>query len=334
MHSFGFKVVPSDDGAPGVPVAVAGQTMVDIQRLLTDIGSMSVRLELRIQNRVPDALSRKFDLSIGGVSDDGIGSDPAEGDEALMESALDMLGRTLDFLGKGVVGTWMTDNYPEPVGRARIARDIIDLHDHLCGMTLIYGTPEDQREFRRIDREKLLAYAEEDVSSVPAAFIGVISRDPVRKNRWLISNSASPVDISFDSNIAQSDIPSFASAGPVIVTGMVMRDADGDVTGLRSVNGRYTFPEVKFHRIVTPERDIVLLNPTVAHPSYDAAKGLWHLSCDELGIDVSKPTWDECVSSYHEYFAFLWEEYCESDGELEGEELDIRNLLRSMASMV
>ncbi|MDY5678349.1 MAG: hypothetical protein SPF21_00115, partial [Candidatus Methanomethylophilaceae archaeon] len=90
---------------------------------------------------------------------------------------------------------------------------------------------------------------------------------------------------------------------------------------------------VKFHRIVTHDRDIVLLNPIAAMPSVDR-NGNWHLSTDDLGMDVSKPTWDDCVVAYHEYFAFLWETYCESDDEFEGEEREISDFLRSLAPII
>lgn len=333
MHSFGFKVVPPEGVTAGVPVAVAGQTMVDVQNLLTHIGSMAVRMELRIQNGMPTQLSSKFDLRIGGSTSSGIGSNPPEGSDALMEDALNTLAETLDFLGTGAVGSWMTDNFPEPLGRREIARDLIDLSDHISGFTLVYGNGERTGEFRGLDRAKMLRYAEEDTSSVNAAVIGTVSRDPVRKNRWNISNGTRDIPITFGGNIAQSDIPSFASAGPVIVTGTVVRDRDSEVTEVRNADGCYSFPTVKFHRIVTHDRDIVLLNPVMASPSVDK-RGNWHLATDILGIDVSKPDWDGCVVSYHEYFAFLWETYCESDDDFEGEEREIREYLLSLAPVL
>lgn len=333
MHSFGFKVVPSEDGSSGVPVAVAGQSMVDIQHLLTDIGSMVVRLELRIQNDIPPELLKKFDLNIGGSSDAGIGSDPSKGNEGIMESALNILCNTLDFLGKGVVDTWMEDNFPEPVGRIAVAKDLVALADNLDGYTLIYGPNEDPREFRGLDREKMLRYAETPTDAIASAFIGVISKDPVRKNRWLISNGPDAVPVSFGNNIAASDVPAFAKAGPVIATGTVIRQ-DGRVTEVRNVDGCYSFPDVKFHRIITPDRDIKLLNPSIARPSYDAERKLWSLTNDDLGIDVSKPSWDEVSVSYSDYFAFLWETYYESGDEFEGEEKEIQDFLKSLAPVL
>ena len=103
------------------------------------------------------------------------------------------------------------------------------------------------------------------------------------------------------------------------------------MTGLRDVSACYVFPVVKFHRILTEDRDVLLLNPVLACPGYNAAKGVWTLVNEDLGIDVSKPSWDEAVWAFHEYFMFLWETYAESDDEFEGEEKDVSDLLRSMA---
>ncbi len=329
MKSYGFRVLPAEDGA-AVPVAVAGQSMVDIQKLLTDIGTMLIRAELRVQGEVAPSLKAKFDLKISGPTGEGMGSDPDEGSADIMEDAVGMLCATLDFLGKGVVGTWFEDYFPEPVGRRDIARDVLALSEHLDGYTLEYGPAEDQRRFGAIDREKVRAVAEGSVSKIQAAVIGIISRDPVKMNHWHISNGADDMEIEFADNIAKSDIPSFAEAGPIIAAGYLNIGPDGERLSMTDVNGCYTFPSVKFHRIITPARDIKLLNPAIATPSYDKSKELWHLSCELLGLDVSKPSWDECVISYHDYFAFLWETYCESDDEFEGEEKEIRDYLKSL----
>ncbi len=65
MDSFRFKVVSADPNSKkGIPISVAGQTMVDVQRILTDIGCMLMRLEMRLQNEVPEKLKKKFDLTI------------------------------------------------------------------------------------------------------------------------------------------------------------------------------------------------------------------------------------------------------------------------------
>lgn len=329
MRQYGFKVVPAE-GDAAVPVAVAGQAMVDIQKLLTDIGTMLVKVELRVQGDLDPRLKAKFDLKIGGSSGSGIGSDPDKGSEDLMEESMKMLCSTLDFLGKGVVGDWFDDYFPDPYGRREVARDVLALCDHLDGFFLEYGPADAQRRFGRIDREKVAAVADRDVSKIPAVVIGVIYRDPVKVNHWHISNGSDDLEITFADNIAKNDIPEFAKAGPVIVSGSVRLDDEGRRTAVTDVSGCYTFPMVKFQRIITPQRDIPLLNPAIGTPGYDAEKGLWHLSCELLGIDESKPSWDECVLAFHDYFEFLWETYCDTEETFEGEEAEVQEYLRSL----
>ena len=153
----------------------------------------------------------------------------------------------------------------------------------------------------------------------------------MRKNRWLISNGRDSVPVTFASNISTTDIPLFSEAGPIIASGTVVVDDSGSVKEMRAVIGCYSFPTVKFHRAITATRDIILLNPVEAIPGYNSKKGTWTLDCDALGISISKPSWDECVVAFHEYFVFLWETYEENDGELEGEEAEVRDFLRSLA---
>jgi len=333
MRQYGFKVVPAEDGA-AVPVAVAGQAMVDIQKLLTDIGTMLVKVELRVQGDLDPRIKAKFDLKVGGASGSGLGTDPDKGSEDLMEDCMKMLCSTLDFLGKGVVGDWFDDYFPDPVGRREVARDVLALSDHLGDFVLEYGPADAQRRFGRIDREKVAAVADRDISKMQGTAIGIVYRDPVKINHWHIANGYDDMEITFADNINKADVPEFAKAGPVIVTGNVILDADGKRTEMTDVNGCYTFPMVKFHRIITPQSDIQLLNPAIGTPGYDADKKLWHLSCELLGIDVAKPSWDECVVAYHDYFEFLWETYCETDEEFEGEEADVQGYLRSLMPVV
>ena len=329
MRSFGFRVVPAnpDDGS-GVPIAVAGQIMVDVQKVITDIGCMIVRLELRIQNEIPQKLVRKFDLTIGGDTDDGLNSKPSEGNDDALETALDALCATLDFLGKGAVGTWMTDTFEDDRSRAIIARDLIDLTDHLNGYALEYG-PEDQlSRFEGLDREKILPYTV--MKNEVSAAVGVISRDPIKRNHWNISNDQYIEPITFDRNIVPTDIPSFASAGPVIVIGIVNRGEKGHILSIDKISGCYTIPELKFHRITASNGDRILLNPIVAKTGYDPDTDTWSLKNDILGVNVTKPSWDECILTFHEYVIFLFENYVDSKGTFEGEEKDIQEYLLSL----
>ncbi len=328
MQPFNFKVVPIDDENSHVPVSVAGQTMVDVQKLITDIGSMMVRQELRLQNAIPEPLLRRFSLSMDMSAGKDVGA-VTEGEDTLMLDALNGLMRELDIAN--MPDTWSEPgNHREALARRTLAQDILALADHLDGYDFRYGSGDDLKRFRLTRRDAVENIAKDQSQSFQGAVIGTISRDQVRKNRWLISNGKDSVPITFASNISSTDIPLFAEAGPLIASGTVVTDDIGEVKEVRAVVGCYSFPTVKFHRMITANRDLVLLNPVEASPGYNAKKGLWTLDCEALGISESKPSWDECVIAFHEYFMFLFETYAESDDEFDGEEKEIRDLLLSM----
>jgi len=328
MRSFGFSVVPSDPGSKsGVPIAVAGQTMVDVQRLLTDIGCMLLRLSMRLQNEIPEGLIRKFDLNIGG-EDSGLSTGPSKGNDEALEGAMNILCATLDFLGTGAVGSWMVDTFEDEESRAIIAKDLVDLSDHLKGYVLEYGPEGDTRRFEGLEREKILEYTVRN--DWISGAVGKIQRDDVKKNHWNLTNDEYLVPLTFDRNIVASEIPTFAAAGPVIVVGNVMRNKDGHITSVEKVTGCYTIPHLKFHRIITKDGDKNLLNPLIATTAYDAGTDTWILRNDDVGILVEKPSWDECVVAFHEFALFLFETYVDTDRVFEGEEKETADFLRSL----
>lgn len=328
MQPFNFKVVPTDEENAHVPVSVAGQTMVDVQNLISDIGAMMIRQELRLQNAIPVSLTKRFDLSMGSASGTDLGTS-TDREDTLMLDALNQLVRELDVAN--MPDTWSEPgNHREALARRKLAEDIVTLSDHLEGYDLRYGKGDDLKKFRLTHKEAVREVADDTSVSFQGAVIGTISQDPVRKNRWLISNGRDSVPITFASNISSTDIPLFAEAGPLIASGTVVTGDDGEVREVRAVVGCYSFPTVKFHRIITANRDIVLLNPVEANPGFNTKKGLWTLDCEALGISEAKPSWDECVIAFHEYFTFLFETYAESEDEFEGEEKEIRDLLLSM----
>jgi len=328
MHSFGFKVVSSDpDDTSGTPIAVAGNVMVDVQKLLTDIGCMDIRIEMRFQNRIPEDLKEKYKLRTGGTVS-SLESAPSKGNEAALESAINTLFATLGFLGKGAMGTWMEDTFQDEDSRRAIAQDLIDLTRHLEGYKLVYKARAYEKIFDGVDIEKMSVYTT-DRDEISAA-VGIISRDPVKMNHWNISSDSRLIPITFNKDIAPSSIPMFASAGPVIVVGSVTRDAQGDIVSVEGVSGCYRFPEIRFLRVISANGDRNLLNPIIARPGYDSEKKAWTLDCDELGASVSKPSWDECVKSFHDYAVFLFDTYAGDNGDFEGEELEIREYLLSL----
>jgi len=313
-------------------VAVAGQIMVDVQKLLMDIGCTDVRTALRIQNEIPEQLKKKFELTIGGSDDYGMGTGPSEGNDDAMESAMTSLCETLDFLGKGAVGSWMTDRFEDEDSRCLIAQDLIDLNDHLQGYILEYGTPDDVKTFRNLDRERILAYTMKD-DEVSGA-IGVVQKDGSRKNRWYLTNDRYLVPLGFSRNIDPSDIPTFAEAGPVILTGHVKRNAEGHIASIDRVTGCYYLSDLKFFKIITKDGDRELLNPLIGKAGYNAQTDIWSLRNDQLGINVKKSSWDECMVAFHEYALFLFQRYADTDQTFEGEEQDIREFLLSLLPVI
>lgn len=325
MQQFRFNVVSAADG--DVPVSVAGQVMIDVQRLLTDVGDLMIRKELRTQNSLPESMDARFGLTMQG-SESGVGASAS--DSLLLEDALAAMCAELDGANLSTATPKEVSNHIEAEGRRRIAADMLALADDLDGYVMTYGTEGSMRKFRMNNRDALEAEASADASSMAGALIGVITRDPVRPHRWVISSGAEGAQILFSPEVSHDDVVSFSQSGPVIATGRVVL-ADGRISQLRDVSACYLFPLVKFRRIVTESRDIVLLNPVVACPGYDRRKGLWTLSQEDTGIEVAKPTWDEAVLAFHEYLMFLWENYVEVEGPFEGEEKELSSFLNSLA---
>lgn len=324
MQQFNFRVVSAEDPDAEVPVSVAGQVMMDVQSLISHTGELIVRQELRTQSSLPPWIADRFTLRMQGQ-----GAGPRM-DGSLLEDALIRTCAELDRANLSATVPEEVSNHIEAWCRAAIARDVLDLWDHTSGYVLTYGTEGDMRRFRMNSRAALEAEASADPSAMPSAIIGEVSRDPDRRGRWLISNSRDPVPIQFSDSVPEADRESFPSMGPLIATGRVVLE-DGRLVGMRDVGACYRFPVVKFHRIITEDRDLMLLNPVTACPGYNRSKGLWTLSNEDIGIDIAKPSWDEAVWAFHEYFMFLWETYAESDAEFEGEEREVSDLLRSMA---
>ena len=326
MQQFCFSVI-SEGEDRRIPIAVAGQVMVDIQNLITDIGRSIIRTELRIQNEIPYGLLEKFVLKTGCSSGDGLESDAEEGSGTIVEDALSLLARMLDFFGTGATRNWLENHFKDPVVRSAIASDLIALSDHVSGYVLLYGPPGSQREFRKLDRDRLA----ENIVSGPCRWIviGNVSADPKLKGRWTFRNSRSAVPLTLSKDLPKEKAEKAAKSGLLLVSGSISRNPEGKILAVNAAEAFNDFPQLVFHRIITPDKDIPLLSTVDAVPSYAPETKMWKLSYPPLGIDIAKPSWDECVCAFHEYFAFLWGQYAESDRELEGEEKETRDFLLS-----
>ena len=138
MQPFNFKVVRSDDKDSQVPVSVAGQTMVDVQQLLTDIGALMIRRELRLQNDMPEDLMRRFCLSMDLSKGRDVGA-VTEGEDTLMLDALNQLFRELD-LANMPEARDAPSNHLEALSRRNVSKDLLALSEHLEGYDLFYGS--------------------------------------------------------------------------------------------------------------------------------------------------------------------------------------------------
>lgn len=327
MQQFDFKVVNAEDPEGEVPVKVAGQIMVDVQNLLSDIGELMVRQELRTQGLLPDGIKSRFSLKMKGQ---GTAAGPKR-DSMLLEDALAQLCAELDRANLMSSTPSEVSNHIEAAGRRKIASDMLALADHLDGYVMTYGQRGFLRKFRMNARRSLEKESAGDVAPIQSAIIGVLSRDPVHASRWIVSNGSDSLQASFADGISRDEIASYAGAGPVIAVGSAVLDGSGNAVAMKDITACYDFPQVRFHRIVTNDRDLSLLCPVTADIGFDRAGGSWSLSNDDLGISISKPSWDEAVLAFHEYFMFLWETYAEAEDEFEGEEKEISDLLKSYA---
>jgi len=324
MQPFGFNVI-SENGEEGIPIAIAGQVMVDIQNLLTDIGRHIVRSEMQLQNEIPPEILNKFTLRIGGSSNKGLGSNVDSGSEELMDVAIKILFETLNYLGRGASGFWVANKFSDPFERVSIARDLVALNDHLDGNVLVYGPPHDQRQFRKLDREKLLSYIRSGAER--HTVIGKVSSDPRYKGHWNFMNSDAPVSLNPIKKSPKGMMEKAAASGVVEVMGNVSKNTEGRILSINNAESFNEINKVMFYRIITAKSNMLLVAPVVASVSYVPGTKMWRMNHDDLGIDVSRPTWDGCVIAFHEEFVYLYETYVQTNKTFQGDDKKAQALL-------
>ena len=329
MQPFNFRVV-ADDESEGIPIAVAGQTVVDIQNLLTDIGRDMIRAELRLQNGIPNEILDKFVLKTGGQSKNGLGTKSADHADGLIDDAMAKLCKMLGFFGQGGAGAWMDTEVFDPFERSNAARDLIVLNDHLSGYVLKYGRDGKEDEFRKLRRDKLQEYVRKG-NACRGLAVGALSYDP-KKGRWSFRNSGNTIPVTLSKSAPSDTARRLSGDKVVVVRGSIRRGQDDSIVGIDGIDAIEELKVVNFLRIISSDRDVPLLNAVAAVPSYEASGNRWNLKYGPLGMDISKDSWDSCVQAFHDYFVFLWKTYAESDAEFTGEEKEVRELLLSMPS--
>ncbi|MBP5734809.1 MAG: hypothetical protein J6W53_03200, partial [Candidatus Methanomethylophilaceae archaeon] len=134
MTGFTVNVISEKDDKR-VPIAVAGQIMVDIQDLFRHIGEYLISREMRPQEAVPRSLGDKFTIYMdktGGIVLDASTSTPeTEGYGNVVDDALKVLEATLDTLGSGTGGYWVDDNFTDAIYRNQVVIDIVALYQDL-----------------------------------------------------------------------------------------------------------------------------------------------------------------------------------------------------------
>ena len=335
MKDFTVNVVPNEEGGK-IPVYLAGQIMVDIQQILMDIGEYLTARELRIQNSMKQDLLSRFLLYMG--SDGSISMDTSfalpEITEFgnLVDDAMDLTQMTLEALGSGVGGYWVDDHIQDPFYKKHIVYDVVALNNHLASFpecSLMFGPSDNPKKFGQVDMEKMASYIREKGNMGAGATIGVISVIPSKSKgpRINLLRGEDRVRLSFADQ--QSEKAALALDGkPVMIGGMLIIDNDGKLVEIRDAGGITEAKEIQFRRLVASNGDVMLKNQVKAELSM--SDGKWTLKNADTGVSVTHESWDSAVQAFHDQMVFLFTEYMDESKQLEGEEAEIRDYLRSL----
>ena len=311
MEGYVLKVVSGDDHEKDADPSVAEKVLTDVDRLFTEICRNIIRGELRLQGDVPESLHSRVTL---------------HGDGALAHDARRIMHETLTYLGGPARGTFMDDTFPDVIGRRSVASAVLDIHSDLEGSVLLHGPDDDVAAFSDINLVRVTEMAGVLTRAYNGGIMGIIVKDPKRRGHYAITSGNGLIPLIYVPTVPSYDREDFAAAGPVIAMGTVVRDEENRIVELRAVENCYTFPVAVFLRGISSEGDVGLVYPLEGIPSYYARTATWYLKCDELGLESSAKSWDECVIGFHRQFVSLWASY--EDGTLDNPK--IRDMLDMM----
>lgn len=312
MEGYVLKVVSGDDHEKDADPSVAERVLADVDRLFTEICRNIIRGELRLQGDVPESLHSRVTL---------------HGDGALAHDARRIMHETLTYLGGPARGTFMDDTFPDVIGRRSVASAVLDIHSDLEGNVLLHGPDDDVAAFSDINLVRVTEMAGVLTRAYNGGIMGVIVKDPKRRGHYAITSGNELIPLIYVPTVPSYDREDFAAAGPVIAMGTVVRDEENRIVELRAVENCYTFPVAVFLRGISSEGDVGLVYPLEGIPSYYARTATWYLKCDELGLESSAKSWDECVIGFHRRFVSLWASY--EDGTLDNPKIrDILDMMR------
>jgi len=324
MRSINIGVVSKDENEK-VPVDIAGGVMVNVQLLFRHIGEYLISKELKLQNRIDQRLSEIFSLYINTSAGISLNSSPRISTSGIIDSALALLESTLVKLGSGTGGFWIDDTYSDPRFRRIIAEDVIRLAQDIgTGYSLKVGTSS----FDNVDVAKLKAYAGHIKMIYDDVVCGVLRTDAKsrRSEGVVLAVGDDRVKMSFDSKTAALTEARGLIDATAIVGGKIRISGDriAEISDVRKV---IPFDVVKFKRMISSDGDVALTEPLEVKVSCDDRTNEWTLRNDALGAHVSKKDWDSAVTSFHDYFVFLWNEYSSEEHTLNDEEKDVRDFL-------
>ena len=312
MEGYVLKVVSGDDHEKDANPSVAERVLANVDRLFTEICRNIIRGELRLQGEVPESLHSRVTL---------------HGDGALAHDARRIMHETLTYLGGPARGTFMDDTFHDVIGRRSVASAVLDIHSDLEGDVLLHGPDDDVAAFSDINLVRVTEMAGVLTRAYNGGIMGVIVKDPKRRGHYAITSGNGLIPLIYVPTVPSYDREDFAAAGPVIAMGTVVRDEENRIVELRAVENCYTFPVAVFLRGISSEGDVGLVYPLEGIPSYYARTATWYLKCDELGLESSAKSWDECVIGFHRQFVSLWASY--EDGTLDNPKIrDILDMMR------
>lgn len=312
MGTYTLCVANADNHDVSAEPAVSERVLAAVDALFGEICRNIVSGELRLQGEVPEDLYNDADVL---------------DDRDLSADARRMMDGTLDYLGGGTHGTWMDDTFPDVVGRKRVAARVLDVASALDGCVLIHGVEGEESVFSGVDTVWVRGMANAVVRATNGGLMGLVVKDPARRDHWALMRDDGLVPLIFKPGTSRYDIEDYAAAGPVIVTGTVIRDDDDHVVEIRTIENCYTFPGVVFLRGIGAGRDLGLVSALEAVPSYYQRGRRWYLRNLDLGIEAEGDTWDSCVMDFHRRFMDLWHSH--SDGTAEAN-ARIREMLDAM----
>jgi len=334
MLNFTVNII-SENEDKRVPVAIAGQIMVDVQSLLSHIGECLMAKELMIQEALEPRLLSKFTLYINSTGSITLNTSSyvpeTKGFGNVVDDAVILMEKTLDALGAGLGGYWMEDNYEDPIYRSQIIIDVVTLFEHINsfeGFVLMYGMTDVLKRFGEVNVEKMVSFLHDKGNVTNSTVIGLVSMSASksRHDRMNLMFGTTKVRLSFANETISNLAAEYADKGPVSITGRLTFSGEGRLVEISGAEKLTPLFSVSFRRMISSTGDIELKAPVDAAVKYE--DGIWILTNEELGIIVSKDNWDSAVQQFHDYFVFLWTQYVDkNDSDLSDEEKEVKSFL-------